>query len=263
MDKFIAALDQSGSGIDYTLSSYEVDYVDRQKVIDEFKLRVIRSKCFNTDKIFGVIISEDMLDKEVIKYLKEKKFKIFVKVDRGLLDGENVKKSLLEGTIDKLIDKKVFGTKMRTLILKDDRENIEKLISQQFSFARKIYTKGLIPIIEPEISIDLENKEKCEEILKAALIKNMNIDIKFILKLTLPEKDNFYHDLLNYPCVLKLSFLSGGYSKQKAIKKLSKNDGIACFSRALLEGLKYNSNQKEFEYILSKNIDEIYRKEEI
>lgn len=262
MNGFIAALDQSGKSVDNALSLYEVDYnmKNRQKMLDDFKMRVINSKCFSSNKIFGVIISRDMKDDFIVN-LRGKK--IFVKIDDGLSnqkDGVRLFKEIKD--FDKIIDslKGVYGTKVRSLILKDDEKGIRSLVKQQFDLALKISSKGLIPIIEPEISIYAENKINCEKLLKDELSKYSKCNFKYILKLTLPEIDDYYGDLLNDENLLYLSFLSGGYSKNEAIDKLSKNRGIACFSRALLEGLKYEQSDFEFENILSENIDEIYCK---
>ncbi|MBR2840876.1 MAG: class I fructose-bisphosphate aldolase [Bacilli bacterium] len=262
MNGFIAALDQSGKSVDNALSLYEVNYDmnSRQKKLDDFKMRVIKSKCFNSSKVFGVIISKDMID-GFMDYLSDKK--VFVKIDEGLesqKDGVRLFKEIRN--FDQIIDSLngVYGTKVRSLILKDDEKGISTLVKQQFDLASKIYSKGLIPIIEPEISIHAENKINCEKLLKDELSKYSNCKFKYILKITLPEIDDYYKDLFNNENLLYLSYLSGGYSKDKAIEKLSKNRGIACFSRALLEGLKYEQNDYEFEDILSKNIDEIYYK---
>lgn len=259
MNKFIAALDQSGSSINRTLSLYGAKYNEdnKKQLIDEFKMRIIRSKCFNSDIILGVIISKDMLNEDTLNYLDGKNLKVFVKIDTGLEQESNGVRLFKDIDLDGL--KGAYGTKMRSLILKDDEKGISDAINQQFEMAKKIYSRGFIPIIEPEVSIEAENKMKCEKILKKELMKYMDSDIKFILKLTLPEIDDYYSDLIKNENLLYLSFLSGGYSKEKSIKKLKNNRGIACFSRVLLEGLKYSQNDEEFEYTLNKNIDDIER----
>lgn len=266
MDKFIAALDQSGGSVDRTLSLYGVEYdnYNRYELINSFKQRVFKSNCFNNSKIFGVIISKDMIKDKTVKCLKEKGFKIFVKIDEGLEDENNGVRLLkqfsdLDKNLDKLNIMGIYGTKMRSLILEDNEEGIRKVVKNQFDIAHKIYSKGLIPIIEPEISINAENKENCERILKQELLNNMNDDIKFILKLTLPEINNYYEELNFNKNLLYLTFLSGGYSKKESIKRLSRNKGVACFSRVLLEGLKTYQSDEEFERVLFKNIDDIYK----
>lgn len=178
MDSFIVALDQYGDSVYKTLSSYGVNFNlnNKDKIINDFKKRIIMSDCLNNDKIFGVILSKDMIDEKigninVIDYLKNKGIKSFVKIDLGLseeIDGVKVMNNIphLEYIIDEVLKKGSYGTKMRSLILKDDRKGIKNVLNQQFLLAKKIYLSGLIPIIEPEVSIYSENKEKCENILK-------------------------------------------------------------------------------------------------
>ena len=166
-----------------------------------------------------------------------------------------------EETLDLLKEKGVYGTKMRSVIYENNILGIRKLVDQQFSLARIILKHGLVPIIEPEVDINALDKEECEDTLKKELDRNLKQlgDDKVILKLTLPSLDNFYLDYTSNRNVLKVLALSGGYSKEVACDKLSKNKGVsASYSRALLEGLNINQTDNEFKDILNKNVSEIY-----
>ena len=276
---FIAALDQSGGSSGKTLALYGIDkdrYSNDSEMFDlihEFRKRIITSKSFTNDKILGVILFEETMNRKINnKYTSsylwdDKEIVSFLKIDKGLDEKENgvhlMKPILnLEETLDKAKSRNIFGTKMRSVIYEDNKEGIKEVVAQQFTLARTIWKKGLVPIIEPEVDINSPTKEACEIILKEEIDKELekiDNDMKVIFKFSLPTKDNFYLDYTKHKNVLKVVALSGGYDRNTACKKLSKNNGvIASFSRALLEDLKENQTDEEFDKILENSIDEIY-----
>ena len=274
---FIAALDQSGGSSAKTLKLYGIDedkYNSEEEMFDlihDMRKRIIRSKSFTNDKIIGTILFYETMNRKIddlytCEYLWDKKKIIsFLKVDEGLCEIENgvsLMKPIinLNENLDKALEHGIFGTKMRSVIWDNNEEGIKKIVEQQFILAKKIYSKGLIPIIEPEVSIDSDTKRECEIILKREIISKLNeIDIKVIFKFTIPEEDNFYLDLINHPKVIRVVALSGGYSRSDACMKLKNNNGmIASFSRALLENLNVNDTEDEFDEKLFSSINEIY-----
>ena len=271
---FIAALDQSGGGSKRALSLYGInDYKDEDlfDLMHDMRERVIKSKSFTKDKILGVILFEEEVERKIdgkdfTNYLLDKGMIPFVKIDRGLLEKENgveLMKDIpdLEFTLDKLKRYSVFGTKMRSVIYENNREGIRRIVKQQFDLAKVIWKSGLVPILEPEVDIHALDKEECEKTLKEEILRELDLsyDMKVILKLSLPSIDNFYIDLINNDKVLKVLALSGGYSLDEASRKLSKNKGmIASFSRALLERLRVSQNEEEFDNILGESINKIY-----
>lgn len=270
-DGFVAALDQSGGSIKKALLSYGVTNLDDDlfEVMHDMRMRVLKN--IDYSKICGVIIFEGEVnkkidDKNTVDYLIDKDVLVFVKIDKGLeekANGVSLMKNILnlEETLDLLKEKGVYGTKMRSVIYENNILGIRKLVDQQFSLARIILKHGLVPIIEPEVDINALDKEECEDTLKKELDRNLKQlgDDKVILKLTLPSLDNFYLDYTSNRNVLKVLALSGGYSKEVACDKLSKNKGVsASYSRALLEGLNINQTDNEFKDILNKNVSEIY-----
>ena len=276
---FIAALDQSGGSSSKTLFLYGIDEnrydtdLEMFDLIHEMRKRVITSKYFNKDKILGVILFEDTMnrmidDKFTSDYLLENKNIVsFLKVDKGLEEKENgvsLMKPIigLEQLLESAKEKNIFGTKMRSVIYENNELGIEEVVKQQFSLAKTIWKHGLVPIIEPEVDINSNDKEECEKKLKYFIDKELNnidSDMKLIFKFSIPNVPNFYSDYLENKNVLKVVALSGGYERRKACKLLSKNNGmIASFSRALLQDLKENQSDKEFDKQLKDNIDEIY-----
>lgn len=276
---FVAALDQSGGSSGKTLSLYGIDedrYIDEEEMfnlIHEFRKRVITSKSFTKDKILGVILFKDTVSRKIKgKYIPEylwddKQIVSFIKVDNGLDERENGV-CLMKPIIDLeeiLGDSKkygIFGTKMRSVIYENNEEGIRDIVKQQFCLAKTIYRHGFIPIIEPEVDINADDKEEIEKVLKSEIDKELDMldqDIRIILKLTIPCVSDFYKDYTEHKNILKVVALSGGYDLNKACKLLSKNHGmIASFSRALLQDLKENQTDKEFNKQLKDNIDEIY-----
>ena len=276
---FIAALDQSGGSSAKTLKLYGIEegsYSGEDEMFDlihAMRARVMQSKAFTSDKIVGVILFEQTMNREIAgkltsDYLWDKGILSFLKVDKGLKDLENgcqMMKDIpgLEATLDEAKAKGIFGTKMRSVIKEANITGIRDVVKQQFELAKIICAHGLVPIIEPEVDIHAEDKLKCEEILHSAVsveLAKLPEDARVMFKFTLPESDNFYEDLYEDEKVVRIVALSGGYPLHEACEKLAKNNGmIASFSRALLEGLNVNDTEEEFDNKLEASIDEIYK----
>lgn len=277
---FIAALDQSGGSTAKTLELYGIDkdkYENEEEMFDlihDMRTRVIKSKSFSNKYIIGVILFKKTMNSKIddeytADYLWNKKRIVsFLKIDNGLDDlsnGVQLMKPIhdLDELLEIALKRNIFGTKMRSVIKEDNPEGIKLVVDQQFELAKKIAAKGLVPIIEPEVDINAVNKEKCEELLKNEINKHLNnldSNINVMFKFTLPVEDNFYQKYLKHPNVVRVVALSGGYPRDIANKKLHKNKGmIASFSRALLEGLNINQNQKEFDSYLLSTIKSIYK----
>lgn len=263
---FIAALDQSGGSSSKTLLAYGIDsskYSNDDEMFDlihEMRKRVFTSKSFTNEHIIGAILFEKTMNSKIgdeytADYLwNEKEILSFLKVDKGLRDEENGVKLMkdipdLEEQLQEANRKNVFGTKMRSVIYSPNEEGIKEIVDQQFDFAKTICDNGLVPIIEPEVDINSPEKELCEKILKAEIIKKLeswNSNDKIMFKFTIPTIDNLYLDLYNYDAVVRVVALSGGYDIETAVEKLSKNNRmIASFSRALLQDLRvYQSRRR-------------------
>jgi fructose-bisphosphate aldolase class I len=277
---FIAALDQSGGSTPKTLENYGVmgDAYDNDEAmfdqVHEMRTRIMTCNCFDSERVLGAILFEDTMDRAVngkptANYLwEDKQIVPFLKVDKGLaerMNGVQVMRPI--SNLDLLLDKAktypVFGTKMRSVIYEPNVDGIELVVQQQFDVAKQILSKGLMPIVEPEVDINSEQKHDCELILKTSILRNLerlNDDQQVMLKLTLPEDAGFYQELIDHPKVLKVVALSGGYSRSDACAKLKKNSGmIASFSRALTEGLSKQQSDQEFADTLNASIDEIYQ----
>ncbi len=276
---FIAALDQSGGSTANALKLYGIDkdkYTAEEEMFDlvhSMRSRVIKSNSFSNEHILGVILfkktMESMIDGQyTADYLwNEKKIVSFLKIDNGLdvlSNGVQLMKPMpeLDDLLNLALERNIFGTKMRSVIKEDNEEGIKLVVEQQFVIAKKIASKGLVPIIEPEVDINAANKEKCEELLKIEINKHLaNIDpsMKIMFKFTIPVKDNFYEEYTKHPNVVRVVALSGGYSRDIANEMLVKNRGvIASFSRALLEGLNVNQTDEEFDSYLLSSIKSIY-----
>lgn len=275
---FIAALDQSGGSSKKTLINYgykEEEITDDIVMFDyihEMRRRIITDKSFNDEYILGAILFKNTMKKDIngintVKYLREKNIPSFLKIDIGLdnlCDGVQLLKDIpnLDNILDEALQYGIVGTKMRSVIKEYNEYGIKKLVDQQFDLAKKIISKGLIPIIEPEVDINSINKKNIESFLKKELMRNldkMSKDQFLILKLTLPDLDGFYDNLLSYRNVLRIVALSGGYSKDKACDLLKNNKKmIASFSRALIEGLNIKQSDDEFSEKLANNIKKIF-----
>lgn len=276
---FIAAMDQSGGSSKKTLANYGIDEssITSDEVmfnyIHEMRSRIISNDAFNSDSIIGAILFYDTMKRDIdgintVEYLKNKGIYSFLKIDVGLedeCDGVRLLKDIpdLDKVLDEAVSYGVIGTKMRSVISEYNEYGIKKVVEQQFKLARQIIAKGLIPIIEPEVSIDAKNKKIIESFLRQELLKNLyklKKEDYVIIKLTLPDVPNYYNPLLTPKNVLRLVALSGGYSREVACEKLRENKKmIASFSRALLESLNINQSDEEFSDALSKSIKEIYK----
>ena len=277
---FIAALDQSGGSTPKALRLYgipEDKYSTDDEMFDlvhEMRTRIIKSPSFTGEKIIGAILFEKTIERKIddkftADYLWEEKGIVpFLKVDKGLqpeANGVQLMKDIptLDELLKKGIDKLIFGTIMRSVIICANVEGIKAIVAQQFDIAKKILSYGLIPIIEPEVDIHSVDKEKCEEILKKEIFANLDKldkDQKIMLKLTIPSVEGFYSDVIAHDNVLRVVALSGGYTRADSNEKLAKNPGlIASFSRALTEGLNVDQTQKEFDDLLEESIDGIYQ----
>lgn len=276
---FIAALDQSGGSSSKTLKAYGIDESEYSSdeemfnLIHEMRKRVFTSKSFTNEHIIGAILFEKTMNSKIgdeytADYLWSNKNIIsFLKVDKGLQEEANGVKLMkdIPNIVDQLKDansKNVFGTKMRSVIYKANESGIKDIVDQQFAFAKVICDNGLVPIIEPEVDINSPEKELCEKILKDEIVKhleNWNQNDKIMFKFTIPSVDNLYLDLYNYECVVRIVALSGGYDVDTAVEKLARNNKmIASFSRALLQDLRVNQSQDEFDKTLNDVIVKIY-----
>ncbi|MEY8561211.1 fructose bisphosphate aldolase [Jeotgalicoccus halotolerans] len=275
---FIAALDQSGGSTPKALKAYGVDedqYTNEDEMFDlvhEMRTRIVTSPSFTSDKVLGAILFEQTMDREVEgqytgDYLADKGIVPFLKVDKGLADEENGVQLMkpipgLEDLLARANDRHIFGTKMRSNILSADKEGIIAVVEQQFEIGKQIIAAGLVPIIEPEVSINAGDKEEIEEILRDAILEELNglaEDELVMLKLTLPTVPNLYKELVNHPNVIRVVALSGGYTRTEANNMLKENEGIiASFSRALSSDLNANQSAEEFDSKLSEAIDSIF-----
>ena len=279
-DGFIAALDQSGGSTPKALKLYGVDeaaYSNDSEMFDrmhEMRTRIITSPAFTGDRILGAILFEMTMDRTIdgkgsAEYLwQDKNVVPFVKVDKGLaaeVDGAQVMKPMpdLDALLTRAKTHDVFGTKMRSVIKLANTAGVGAVVSQQFEVARQILGADLVPIIEPEVDIHSPAKAAAEELLKAALVEELDrlsADQLVMLKLTPPEEDDFYLDLVKHPNVLQVVALSGGYSRDEANARLARNHGVvASFSRALTAGLSAQQTQAEFDAVLDESIESIYR----
>ena len=276
---FIAALDQSGGSSPKALSLYgiaESEYSGDAEMFDlihAMRTRMVTSPAFNGRRILGAILFEGTMDRDIdglgsAEYLWSKKGVVpFLKIDKGLadeLDGVQVMKPMpdLDALLAKGASKGIFGTKMRSVIKEANKAGIDAVVAQQFAVGRQILAAGLVPIIEPEVDINSATKKEAEVLLKAALLAELNAqpaDQPVMLKLTLPEVDDFYQELVNHPSVLRVVALSGGYSREESNQRLSRNHGvIASFSRALTEGLSAKQSEAEFNATLDSTIQGIF-----
>ena len=274
---FIAALDQSGGSTPKALQLYGVDesaYASEAEMFDQIhamRSRIITSPAFDGDRVVGAILFEMTMDRQVegidtAAYLwNEKQVVPFLKVDKGLedeVDGAQVMKPMpeLDSLLARANDKGVFGTKMRSVIKMADPTGVGAVVDQQFEVGKQILAAGLMPIIEPEVDINSPQKAEAEALLKAAILDHLGQlgDQSVMLKLTLPEQDNFYAEVIAHPNVLKVVALSGGYSREESNARLSRNNGmIASFSRALAEGLSAQQSDEEFDAVLDATVGSI------
>ncbi len=276
---FIAALDQSGGSTPNALRLYGIkegawsSEDEMFAIVHQMRTRIITSPSFTGERVIAAILFENTMDRAIERrptadYLWNVKHGVpFLKVDKGVAaekDGVQLMKPVpgLAALLDKARAKGLFGTKMRSVIKQANAAGIKKIVSQQFEVAGQIIAAGLLPIVEPEVDIHCPEKAKAEELLKEAILKQLDglpAGQLVMLKITIPEQDDFYADFVKHPKVLRVVALSGGYSRQEAIDRLRRNHGIvASFSRALVEGLSAQQSDAEFNALLGKSIQSIY-----
>lgn len=276
---FIAALDQSGGSTPKALRLYGVEEsaygsdAEMYNLIHEMRSRIAKAPAFTGEKVVGAILFEMTMDRQIdgmpaAQFLWEKRGVVpFLKVDKGLeaeTNGVQLMKAMpdLDGLLDRAVANGIFGTKMRSVISAAHAEGIAAVVAQQFEVGKQIIAKGLVPIIEPEVTISIADKAEAEDILLAEILKQLDAladDQTVMLKLTLPSKANHYAAAINHPRVMRVVALSGGYSRDEANAMLSQNKGmIASFSRALTEGLSAQQSDDEFNATIAEAIDSIY-----
>lgn len=276
---FIAALDQSGGSSPKALAQYGIEPSEYSSDAEMFDLihaertRIVTSPAFTGDRVLAAIMFEDTMDREVdgsptADYLWSVKGVIpFLKIDKGLqdeADGVQLMKDIpgLDETLVKAAAQGVVGTKERSVIHSADPAGIYRIVDQQFAVAQQVIAAGLLPILEPEIDIHAPDKQRAEELLKAAILEWLPRigDDLVAIKISLPSVDGFYNDLMRHPNVARVVALSGGYTRDEADEHLRRNPGlIASFSRALLEGLNVHQSDEEFNTTLDDSIEQIYQ----
>ena len=276
---FVAALDQSGGSTPKALKLYGVEddaWSNDEEMfglIHDMRARIVKSPAFTGDKVMGAILFERTMDGEIdgvptAQYLWEKRGVVpFLKVDKGLAPEANGVQLMnpmpdLDALLSRAVKKGIFGTKMRSVVHAANAEGIAANVAQQFEVGLQILGHGLVPIIEPEVNITIEDKAEAEDLLLAAITKQLDTvpaDKQVMLKLSLPEKANQYKSLVDHPRVMRVVALSGGYSRNEANRRLCENTGmIASFSRALTEGLSAKQSDSDFDSTLAGTIDSIY-----
>jgi len=276
---FVAALDQSGGSTPKALAAYGIkegawsNEAEMFAIVHEMRSRIITSPAFTGQRILGAILFEKTMDSDIqgqpsADYLWNlKKVVPFLKVDKGLADEKNGVHLMepmpqLAALLSKAKAKRIFGTKMRSVINQADPVGIKDIVNQQFEVAAQILGAGLVPIIEPEVDIHCPDKAKAEDLLKAALLDKLNslpAGRLVFLKLTLPEKADLYADCVAHPKVVRVFALSGGYTRKEGDERLRRNHGVvASFSRALVEGLSAQQSDSEFNALLDAAIQSIF-----
>jgi fructose-bisphosphate aldolase class I len=276
---FIAALDQSGGSTPGALRAYGIKdgaWASEEEMfalVHQMRTRIITSPGFTGARILAAILFENTMDREVegqptADYLwNVKRIVPFLKVDKGLADeksGVQLLKPMpgLAALLDRAIAKRIFGTKMRSFVKQVNEAGIKDVVSQQFEIARQIIAADLVPIIEPEVDIHCPDKAKAEELLKAAVVEELDglaPNQLVMLKLTLPEKDDLYAELVKHPRVVRVVALSGGYSREEGNRRLRRNHGVvASFSRALVEGLSVTQSDAQYNALLDGAIQSIF-----
>ena len=277
---FIAALDQSGGSTPKALRLYGIEedaYSGDEEMfgmIHAMRARIAQSPAFNGDKVVGAILFERTMDGEIdgipaAQYIWEKRGVVpFLKVDKGLEAEENGVQLMkpmpdLDDLLDRANTAGIYGTKMRSVISAANAEGVKANVAQQFEVAKQIIAKGLMPIIEPEVTITIADKAETEDLVRDAILAELDAlddDLQIMLKLSLPTNANQYKALVDHPQVLKVVALSGGYSREEANGLLAQNTGmIASFSRALTEGLSAQQTEDEFNAVIADSIDGIYQ----
>jgi fructose-bisphosphate aldolase, class I len=276
---FIAALDQSGGSTPNALRAYGIkadawsNEEEMFALVHQMRTRIITSPSFTGERILGAILFENTVDRDVegqpsADYLwKVKRVVPFLKVDKGLAaekDGIQLMRPIpeLAALLDKAKAKRIFGTKMRSVIKHANAVGIKDIVNQQFETARPIIAAGLVPIIEPEVDIHCPEKAEAEEALKVAIVKGLDAlpaGQLVMLKLTLPERDDLYAECVRHPRIVRVVALSGGYTREEGNRRLRRNHGVvASFSRALVEGLSVQQSDAEYNALLDRSIQSIF-----
>jgi len=276
---FIAALDQSGGSTPKALNLYGIgndawsDDAQMFALVHQMRTRIITTPAFNGDRILAAILFENTMDRDIqgqptADYLwNVKRVVPILKVDKGLAtesDGVQLMKPMpaLDALLEKAVAKRIYGTKMRSVIKQANATGIEAIVDQQFEVGRRILAAGLVPIIEPEVDIKCPDKAAAEDLLKAGMLRQLDAlpaDRQVMLKLTLPERDNLYAACIEHPRVLRVVALSGGYSREEANQRLARQHGmVASFSRALVEGLTAQMSDAEFDAAMDASIQSIF-----
>jgi fructose-bisphosphate aldolase class I len=276
---FIAALDQSGGSTPGALRAYGIKedaWSDEEQmfaIVHQMRTRIVTSPAFTGKRILGAILFENTIERDIegkptADYLWNAKGVVpFLKVDKGLAGesrGVQLMKPMpaLAALLDKAKAKRVFGTKMRSFVKQANGAGIKDIVTQQFEAARQIIAAGLVPIVEPEVDIHCPDKAKAEELLKAAILEELDglrESQLVMLKLTLPDKDDLYAEFVSHPKVVRVVALSGGYTREEANERLGRNHGVvASFSRALVEGLSAQQSDAEFNAVLDASIQSIF-----
>ncbi len=276
---FIAALDQSGGSTPGALRAYGIkedawsNEDEMFAIVHQMRTRIITSPVFTGERILGAILFENTVDRYIdgrltADYLWNVKQVVpFLKVDKGLAaesGGVQLMKPMpeLAALLDKATARRIFGTKMRSFIKQANGAGINDIVTQQFEVARQITAAGLVPIVEPEVDIHCPQKAEAEELLKSAIVAELDAlptDDVVMLKLTLPEKDDHYAELVNHPKVVRVVALSGGYTREEGNRRLRRNHGVvASFSRALVEGLSARQSDAEYNALLDASIQSIF-----
>ncbi len=274
---FVAALDQSGGSTPKALRLYGIEedaYSSEDEMFDlihDMRTRIATAPAFTGEKVIGAILFEMTMDREIggkpsAKYLwEERRVVPFLKIDKGLEAEENGVQLMkpipgLSDLLDRAVAHGIFGTKERSVISAANAEGIEAIVAQQFELGQEVLAKGLVPILEPEVTISIPDKAEAEDMLLASIQRHLDtLDQPVMLKLSLPTKANLYAPLIAHPKVLRVVALSGGYARDEANAKLAENHGmIASFSRALTEGLSAQQSDEAFNATIAATIDGIY-----
>jgi len=276
---FIAALDQSGGSTPGALRAYGIkdgswsSDEEMYKLVHQMRTRIITSPSFTGKRILGAILFENTMERSIegqpsADYLwNVRRVVPFLKVDKGLAaeqNGVQLMKPMpeLAGLLNKGKAKRIFGTKMRSVVKQANPTGVKEIVAQQFEVARQIIAAGLVPIIEPEVDIHCPEKAKAEELLKTSILAELDglsADQLVMLKLTLPEKDDLYAECVHHPKVVRVVALSGGYTREEGNRRLRRNHGVvASFSRALVEGLSAQQSDAEFNSLLDASIQSIF-----
>ena len=277
---FIAALDQSGGSTPKALKAYGVDesaYHGEEEMftrVHEMRTRIIKSPSFDKHEILAAILFENTMDRKIDNLFtadflwNQKGIVPFLKVDKGLADEKNGVQLMkpipgLDALLDRANERHIFGTKMRSVIKQANPDGIRAIIDQQFVVGMQIAHKGLVPILEPEVDIHCPDKAKAEEIMLGVIkeyLAKLHEGAKIMFKVTIPTVDNLYAEIMKDSHVVRVVALSGGYTMDDANEKLARNHGlIASFSRALAQDLRFSQSDDEFNAVLKKAIDSIYR----